>query len=223
MGKIRNAITKLKTSLRQWRERRKLKYRDFTIISNNCWAATAVYQPFGLRYNTPTIGLFIMDEDYIRMLENLDFYLDSDLRFIKPNESKYYDKISDNGKKEVSYPIAVIGNDVEIHFLHYHSKDEAKTKWQRRCARINRNRLLIKMSLRDSGYDQDEMCCRFLRLPIPNKICFVPTSVAVRSPELIRVPSLSHLNLVGGDETESTLQQIDICSIINSIEQCVKK
>jgi len=218
MGKIKNALIKLRIEYDQWRERRKLKYTDFSIISNNCWAATAIYQPFGLKYNTPTVGLFIMDEDYIRMLENLDYYLGSNLRFIVPEKSKYYDKISDNGKQEVTYPIALLGEDVEIHFLHYHSQEEAEQKWQRRCKRINKRRLLIKMSLRDSGYDKDEMANRFIKLDYPNKILFVPDSVSVKSPNLIKVTELSRLNLVGGDETELTLRRINVYDLLNSLK-----
>ncbi len=56
---------KLKAQCDMWSRRRRLKHTDFSIISNNCWAGTAVYQPFGLKYNTPTVGLFFMDEDYI--------------------------------------------------------------------------------------------------------------------------------------------------------------
>lgn len=218
MSKLLNAVIKLKFALRQWRERRKLKYKDFTIISNNCWAATAIYQPFGLKYNTPTVGLFFMDEDYIRLLENLDYYLHSELKFIRPKESKYYSKISQNGTKEVSYPIAILGNDVEIHFLHYHSEEEAQEKWQRRCKRINRKRMLIKMSLRDCGYDKEQMVKRFLALPFVNKICFVPKDVIISSTEIIQVPELSYLNLVGGDETEYTLPRINIYELLNSIK-----
>ncbi len=218
MSKIKNAFIKLRIVIKQWSERHKLKFTDFTIISNNCWAGTAVYQPFGLKYNTPTVGLFIMDEDYMRMLENLDYYLSLDLRFIAPKDSKYYNKISNNGKRGVTYPIALLGDDVEIHFLHYHSQEEAQQKWQRRCKRINKNRILIKMSLRDSGYDQDEMVNRFLKLNYLYKICFVPESVSIKSSNLIMVPELSHLNLVGGDETQSTLKHINVYELLNSIQ-----
>ncbi len=218
MGKLNNAIIKIKAKYNQWKERKKLKCTDFTIISNNCWAGTAVYQPFGLKYNTPTVGLFIMDEDYMRMLENLKYYLSQNLRFIASKDSKYYDKISNNGKKEVTYPIALLGDDVEIHFLHYHSQEEAEQKWQRRCKRINKNRLLVKMSLRDNGYNKDEMVNRFLKLNYLYKICFVPESVSIKSSNLIMVPELSHLSLVGGDETESTLKHINVYELLNSIQ-----
>lgn len=174
MGKLKNAYIKLRNKYNQWHERRKLKSTDFSIISNNCWAGTAVYQPFGLIYNTPTVGLFIMDEDYIRFLENLKWYLNETPQFITPKESKYYNKISDNGSKEIAYPVATIGGDVELHFLHYNSQNEALTKWLRRVKRINFDKLLIKLSLRDNGYDIISMHNRFKSLPFKNKICFSP-------------------------------------------------
>lgn len=174
MSKIKNVFIKLGLKYNKWRRHRRLKVKDFSIISNNCWAATAVYQPFGLKYNTPTVGLFIMDEDYIRFLENLEYYLSADLKFIDTTESKYYDKITSRGTKSVTYPIARLGGDIEIHFMHYQSKEDAAEKWLRRIRRINRENLLIKMSLRDSGYDVDAMLRRFIALPYKNKICFTP-------------------------------------------------
>ena len=216
MGKLKNAITKLRSKYAQWKNRRKLKSTEFSVISNNCWAGTASYQPFGLKYNTPTVGLFLMDEDYIRFLERLEWYLQQTPRFIRPEQSKYYDKISNNGNVQVSYPIAIIGDDVELFFMHYHSEQEALTKWQRRVKRINFDKLLVKMSLRDSGYAIEDILERFARLPFKNKICFSPQ--ASDSPDVVHVPELTSLNLVGGDETDSTLRHIDIYERLNSIE-----
>lgn len=215
MGKFRNAIIKIRYKYNQWRERKKLRFTDFSIISNNCWAGTAVYQPFGLKYNTPTVGLFIMDEDYIQFIGNLKWYLSQSPIFISPEESKYYDKISAGGTKSVTYPIAKLGEDVELHFLHYHSEDEALTKWQRRVQRVNFDKLLVKMSLRDSGYNKISMLERFCSLPYKNKICF--SSIEYSSSEVVYVPELEKLNLVGGDETDYTLRHIDIITLLNTI------
>lgn len=38
---------------------KKLIDEHFTIISNNCWGGT-IYQSYGVKYQTPTIGMFIM-------------------------------------------------------------------------------------------------------------------------------------------------------------------
>lgn len=49
-----------------------LKNKKFSIISNNCWGGI-VYDIFGLQYLSPTIGLFMFSDDYIRFCENLKF------------------------------------------------------------------------------------------------------------------------------------------------------
>lgn len=218
MGRIRNAITKLKNSYAQRKRRSKLKYKDFTIISNNCWAGTAVYKPFGLKYNTPTVGLFIMDEDYMRFLQRLEWYLDQPLKFIRPLESRYYDTISNHGQRPTTYPIAVIGKDVEVHFLHYQDEAEASSKWNRRVKRINFERLLVKMSLRDGSGDYDAMIQRFKSLPYRHSVCFSPIPDKEGDARIVCVPELQKLNIVGGDETSYTLSKINIVEFLNSLE-----
>lgn len=215
MAKLKDVLIKLRIKYRQRCERLKLKQTEICIISNNCWAGTAVYQPFGLKYNTPTVGLYFMDEDYICFLERLYWYLNQSLEFISPEKSKYYDKISDNGNRKVEYPIALLGGDVEVHFLHYSNCEEARKKWERRARRLNPNKMLVKMSIRDNGYDIPTMLNRFCNLPYKNKICFSP--IPYPSSSIVCVPELKTLNLVGGDETEYTLKRIDVYSLLNSI------
>lgn len=214
--KVRNAIAKIRIKLTQYKNRRKLNNKNFSIISNNCWAGTAVYQPCGLKYTTPTVGLFIMDEDYIRFLENLEDCLTSSIIFIHPEESKYYDIISKRGG-EITYPIGRLRNDVEIHFLHYRTPAEAEQKWHRRAKRVNRDRMLIKMSLRNTASDSEELISRFEALKYRNKICFVPIPITKASNCVVYVPELKNLNLVGGDETQDTLKTIDIYKLLNSM------
>lgn len=101
--------------------RRRLRNKEFTIICDNCWAGK-VYSELGIPYQTPFVGLFIFSPDYIKLLNNLDYYLKSggqSLRFVR--ESKYI-KEFDN-----SYPLALL-DDIEIHFLHYQSESEAREK-----------------------------------------------------------------------------------------------
>ena len=68
--------------------KKKLLNNDFSIISNNCWAGW-VYRRYGVEYKTPTVGLFIMPSDYIIFLKNLKEYIEMDMEFIKPEDSKY--------------------------------------------------------------------------------------------------------------------------------------
>ncbi|WP_351089092.1 DUF1919 domain-containing protein [Shewanella sp. S1-49-MNA-CIBAN-0167] len=126
---------------------KKLYRNDFSIISDNCWGGF-VYKYFDMTYNSPFVGLFIFSPDYIHMLQNLNFYLDSKLCFIDPSESKYKQELINNGTFN-SYPIALLGDGVEIHFLHYKNNKEALDKWSRRLSRLNRDNLVIKFCDRD--------------------------------------------------------------------------
>lgn len=49
---------------------KKLSVDRFTIISNNCWGGT-VYESYGMRKESPTIGMFIMPSDFVRFCSEI--------------------------------------------------------------------------------------------------------------------------------------------------------
>ncbi|MEY8462811.1 DUF1919 domain-containing protein [Streptococcus merionis] len=143
--------------------RRRLKNKQFTIISDNCWAGK-VYQELGLPYQTPTIGLFIFSPDYLKLVKNPKYYLKNDnveLQFIK--KSRY---ISDFENK---YPLALL-DDIEIHFLHYDSEEEALDKWNRRMKRIHWDNLYFKFN--DNDNCTYSLMKEFDSLPYKSKVIF---------------------------------------------------
>lgn len=123
----------------------RLKNKDFSIISNDCWGG-GVYEDLNLPYKTPTVGLFFYAPCYIEFLENFNELIDIDLQFV--SNSKYKEANEFRKKNKDYYPIGKI-NDIEIHFLHYKTEVEAFEKWNRRRARINKNNLFFKFSDRD--------------------------------------------------------------------------
>lgn len=127
---IRKQIIKHTCNSRQ----KKLKNKNFTIISNNCWGGM-VYESFNLPKQSPTVGLFFMAEEYIKFLKSFPDILNEEIEFIDPMESKYVDFLKQDDRFG-QYPIGKLG-DIEIEFLHYHSKEEVLEKWKRRCGRIN--------------------------------------------------------------------------------------
>lgn len=209
--KMRNARTKWDNKCTTSARRKQLRNTDFTIISNNCWGGL-VYQYFGLRYTSPTIGLFIMDDDYIKFLERLDYYLSLTLQFIPIDQSRYREKLISESTAKASYPIARL-DDIEIHFLHYHSEEEARTKWEYRKKRINKDRLLVKMSQRSAN--DRSILDRFAALSYKNKICF--TEFEHVGPEFVYIPELKHLNIQGGDETPYVIEKVDLVEMVNEI------
>lgn len=146
---------------------KKLINRDFTIISNNCWGGM-IYESYNLQKNTPTAGLFFMADDYIEFLKDLKGNTSRPIEFIKPCDSKYVEELSKD-KRFGTYPIGRIG-DVEIAFLHGHSKEEANDKWERRCKRINWDKLLIKFN--DQNECKEHNVKDYSELPFTHKLFF---------------------------------------------------
>ena len=123
-------LNNVKSNLVKYKNRIGLKNKNFTIISNNCWGGF-VYQKFGLEYMTPFIGLFIFAPDYIKLLNDFENLIFSKVSFIEPKSSRYIQEILVDDKLP-KYPIGILNNDIEIHFLHYKSEKEALEKWNRR-------------------------------------------------------------------------------------------
>ena len=115
--------------------RKRIKDRKFTIISNNCWGGF-VYQKFGMRYESPTIGLIIPPKDYNKFIRHFNEYIVLPLVPLAINLSKNQKLFST--LENVHHKKLVLGcvGDVEICFLHYSSFEEAKAKWERRAKRI---------------------------------------------------------------------------------------
>lgn len=146
---------------------RQLLNKEFTIISNNCWGGVA-YEYYNVEKQSPTVGLFFVSGDYIKFCRNLRHYIESELTFINPCKSCHYDYLK-NFSSFGSYPIGKL-DDIEIMFLHYHTLDEAREKWIRRCKRIKWDKLIFKFN-DQNGCTQSEAKA-FLDLPYRNKLFF---------------------------------------------------
>lgn len=154
-----------------------LKNRDFTIISNNCWGGSE-YKYFGLPFYSPFIGLFLREDDYVRLLENFEENMKLPLTFKPLCESKYPEL------RNGTYPMAVINGDIEIHFMHYKSEQEARDKWERRTKRIRYDNILFKLSERTECCSE-EVQKAFITAPLKNRILLpskkaLPTDTKMR-------------------------------------------
>lgn len=150
--------------------KRSIKIRNFTIISNNCWAGR-VYQYLDMPYLSPTVGLYFFAPDYIKFVSNLKYYLDTPLEFIKAEDSKYFDELKE--KNQLDKPIGVL-DDVEIVFLHYKSQEEALEKWNRRKNRVNFDDVFLKFSW--SNLSENAHLEYFDNFSFRNKFIFVDKS-----------------------------------------------
>lgn len=193
--------------------RKKILNSDFSIISNNCWAGW-VYRRYGIEYRTPTVGLFIMPSDYIIFLKNLKEYINMDMKFIKPEDSKYKEYISSKDKRFGRYPIGKL-NDIEIHFLHYKSSKEAYEKWNRRKQRINLKNLIVKFN-DQNGCEYKEFD-EFNKLPYKNKIFFTANNNFTKS-ESIYIKEYSKSGFVEDDMLFCT-KYLNLTQYINGIKK----
>ncbi|WP_303312081.1 DUF1919 domain-containing protein [Hymenobacter sp. BT730] len=161
LNRVRSKINEAMYQRRRLREQQQLRNRDFTVISNDCWGAE-VYKHFELPFNTPFIGLMLMAPCYIELLRNPKYYLSLPLVFL---EKSRYEIINDLQKTHKHpFPIASLGDKVEIQFLHYHTPEEAAEKWLRRVARINWDNLRVKFD-GSKDFATPELVREFTALP----------------------------------------------------------
>lgn len=194
--------------------RKKLLFNDFSIISNNCWGGT-IYESYGIKKMSPTVGMFIMPEDYLKFVSNLEHYVKLPLKFIKPDESKWREQLKDKSNWG-TYLIACL-DDVELHMLHYHVEESAKKKWESRVQRLNYNKLIFKFN--DQNGCKPEHIVKFMDLPLKNKICFVarPEMNVKDNVILVSQPKRYKTGIMASREPYGKTKYIDLTTYINQL------
>lgn len=161
--KISGFFKKFFYEIRRFFVKKSIKNKNFSVISNNCWAGR-VYQYLDMPYLSPTAGLYFFAPDYIKFVSDLRRYLSTELRFIEAENSKYYDELI--RREQTDKPIGIL-DDVEIVFLHYKTKEEAAEKWNRRKERVNFDNIIIKFSRMNLCTDKEIE--EFDSIPLKNK------------------------------------------------------
>ena len=134
--------------------RKRLTNRDFSLIASNCNGAFICHD-LGLQFRSPFVNLWLEPKDFIKYLENIEYYMGCELKFAR--NTKY------------RYPVGIL-DDISIYFQHYNSEVEAKAKWIERTSRINLNNLFVLFTDRDGCTYQDLLS--FDKLPYENKVVF---------------------------------------------------
>ena len=165
--------------------------KDTSIISSNCFAGR-VMQDLGMQYNSPTLGLYIMYPDYLEFLSHLKHYL-TEAKIEFQEHSKYTLGDYRRNKAKHWYPIGLLDDKVEIHFLHYHTEEDAANKWYRRAARVNFDNLLV-IGMEQNRCDIDDIYT-FDNLPFKNKIMF--SSKKIASPSNVFIQRYAMTEKVG--------------------------
>lgn len=192
--------------------RKKLEHADFTVISNNCWGGL-VYESYGLPKQSPTVGMYFMAEEYLRFLSNLDYYVsECEMKFVAPEEARHR-AFYEQDKRFGTYPIARVG-DVEIAMLHYHSEEEAKSKWERRCQRINKDKLIVKMN--DQNGCTAEHAYQFGQLPFACKVFFTVNQFDAGDCT-VKIPGHGQKAILSTQEPFGASRYCNVNQLINSL------
>lgn len=118
---------------------KQLQNTNFTILSSNCIGGI-IYHILGQEFVSPTINLRINSKDFIRFLNNIDYYLNQNIETKSPCNT--------------SYPVGLLG-DIELHFNHYKDIQVASEKWESRKQRINWDNLYIMGNDLDGVVEED--------------------------------------------------------------------
>lgn len=155
-------------------DRRRLRNRTFSLLSNDCWAG-AVYRRFGLPYSSPFAGLMVMAPDYLELIGDLPTHFDAALSFQRHSRHEAIERRRAAGSLPDGYPIGLMPSGVEIHFLHYDSTRAAEDKWRRRIERVDLDQLWVKF---DGSKDLAGAAERqaFQALGFARKVMFVATA-----------------------------------------------
>ncbi len=154
-------MNRIKNLYYTWRRRllsnivkRKTDLSDISILSMNCIGGV-LYHDCEQRFLSPTINLYFLPSDFIKFVNNLDYYLS-----ITP-----YAEMGDK------YPIGKL-DDIKIFFMHYDNTEIALEKWEERKKRINKDKIFVIMVERDGFTKENFESFKKIKYP---KLLFTKT------------------------------------------------
>lgn len=160
-----------------------INHKNFTIIADDEWGEE-LYKALNLQPLTPFIGIRIYNADFIELASRLNDYLHAPLRFLKASEAKNPLFLTYSEQQE--YPIATLGETVELHFVAYNSEHEARQQWLERVKRINWKNLYLKMDGSREFDDNHIHAFSTLQHPYANKVCFVSAADHKHLPQSLK-------------------------------------
>lgn len=154
MNKFLDIIVRAEHRIYRELKRARLKNKTMTVISSNCNGAYMLHD-LGCQFNTPTVNLYFMADDFLKFVSNLQWYLTQELTEVQV--------------PEVSFPVGRLG-DILLYFMHYDSFTDAKLKWEERSKRIDFNNIYLVMT--DKNGCEYKHIKEFDNLPYAHKVIF---------------------------------------------------
>ena len=110
------------------------KNKDFTLIAQNCIGGV-IYSDLNMEFRSPTINMFIEDENFVKLCENVAHYM-------RVEPEPITDRFVDPVDESIVYPKIKV-DDIELCCLHYKDCEDAIRAWNRRRARVNLNNVYV--------------------------------------------------------------------------------
>ena len=139
-----------------------------TLITNDCFGGVISHQ-YGMKFNSPTVNLQILPEEFPDFCEHLGFYLKQDLIECKELSAWHRDYMEHMfGPEFPNCPLGILC-DILVVFQHYDTFEEAKEMWDKRKKRVDFENIGYMFHIKNptySGPAQD-----FIKLGLPHSIC----------------------------------------------------
>ncbi len=114
--------------------RLRLKNRNLTILAPTCIGGV-IYHHLGLKFMSPTVNLWMTEDDFFLFVQNLDYFIQQEVLFYQQDEELDYPWGIINGEKK--------GEKIIVHFNHHKKFNDAVADWNRRKNRINLNNIFV--------------------------------------------------------------------------------
>lgn len=157
MGAIKAVPSSVFGAMYNVKLRKKLNNNEFTILSSNCMGGI-VYHRMGQKFCSPTINLWMTEQDFQRFCLELSYYKNCQLHFF------------DCGR---NFPVAKLGDaerEITIYFLHYKDQADAEMKWNERTKRINEENLFV-IATDNDGMTKEDLE-KWKKMKCKNKVIF---------------------------------------------------
>lgn len=119
--------------------RKNLENNSPTLLCPNCLGGI-LFHDLGIRFNSPTINMMMMQKDFVKFVLNLQDFLNGSFEFFEHKTHKC----------PCAWLRTKSGEQIVVHFTHYHSEQDALEKWYSRSKRIDYSNMFVCLMERDS-------------------------------------------------------------------------
>lgn len=149
-----------------WERYMKILENPPTLITEACYGGY-IYNQLGMQFFSPFINTRISENDYLKLINNVAFYLSQNLE--AGNDVQKIEDIQPKIGEDISwgkmgYPIAMLG-DLELHAIHAKDLKSYMDEWERRMQRINWDNIWILMII-----ENEEILEKFKAIKYEKKI-----------------------------------------------------